>query len=101
MKKTILILLTLVTVICSCRKDARELPQQQNKACELSDKYTADSFYLHTDTLWIGINLAQTDLQRVANTKEQWYLLCTVTPVILECRRYVIGDKITQPIIFK
>lgn len=69
--------------------------------CLLVDKYTPDSFYQKTDTLWGGYYnyVCGRDLDSCMNRPQQWYVECA--DMSIECWRYVFDRKITQPIIFK
>lgn len=95
MKKLLIILL-----LAGCSKVELKQPTCKRVYC-LSDRYSYDSVYLKTDTLW--------PFGRYRNDFCDKDTLKFVTQPILflcddstfEIRRYVIGDKITQPSILK
>jgi hypothetical protein len=71
-----------------------------NSAALLSDKYTLDSVFVKTDTLWKDDCIPYKEFIKIRDLAPAWYIGCYPNNY-LECLRYVIGDKITYPIIFK
>ena len=70
------------------------------RACLLSDKYTSDTIYVRTDTLWKDYNLCGKwlDSIKVLIGKDEWLRLCdTSFSWRYEVWRYVIGNEVTWP----
>jgi len=89
--------------MCSCSKDNEYI---QNPICkrvyELSDKYKLDSSYIKTDTLWpwgkYNNVFCNSDTLQFVNLTVSMKVCTTET---LEIRRYVIGNVITKPNLYK
>lgn len=95
MKKLLVILL-----LAGCSKVELKQPTCKRVYC-LSDRYSYDSVYLRTDTLWpfgrYHNDYCDSDTLQFV-TQPMLYLCADST---FEIRRYVIGDRTTQPITIK
>jgi hypothetical protein len=91
--------LILLSLLLSCSK-YQEPVNNCNKACLLSDKYTLDFVFLKTDTLFKDDCIPYKEVIKIRDIAPAWFIGCYPNNY-LECLRYVIGDKITYPIIFK
>lgn len=94
---TIIIALTLL----SCSKTIGIKEPTCRFVCLLSDKYTPDSFFIRTDTLWGGgyNYICGDDLKNCLALKPHWATLCIDGS--LECLRYIFNNEPSQPYIFK
>ena len=88
------IAMSVILPFTSCSKDRIDSPNCDT-VCLLSDKYTSDSVYLRTDTLWKDDNICGEDLIRLSKLQESWIVLCA--DMSIERWRYVVGNKVTQP----
>ena len=98
-KLKLLIIAALVLVGCS--KNINEVTPTCEFYTLLSDKYTGDSVYLKTDTLWGRVGqyayACNRDLDSMRANKVQWYWCAEFG----ECLRYEFSNKKTDPLIFK
>jgi hypothetical protein len=86
--------MTALFSFCNCSKQSVELPKC-DKVCLLSDKYTSDSTFIRTDTLWKDDNICGEDLIRLKKEQDFWVTLCA--DMTIEHWRYVVGNTVTHP----
>lgn len=100
MKKLIPSLIIISLLIAGCSKYEPIQPTCKRVYC-LSDRYSYDTVYLRTDTLWpfgrYHNEFCGSDTLKFV-TLPMLFLCADSTYEIV---RYVIGNKITQPKIFK
>tara|TARA_R110000868_G_scaffold335443_1_gene596298 strand:- start:891 stop:1184 length:294 start_codon:yes stop_codon:yes gene_type:complete len=95
--KLILKAIAALIILASCTKEQTEKPPNCSPVYLLSDKYTIDSVYLKTDTLWQDKNICGADLERLKLIKPYWIFHCLDFPdgLKIECWRYVF----TKPLV--
>lgn len=95
--------IALLIVLASCSKNIGLKEPTCHFYCLLSDKYTADSFYVKTDTLWGHVGqynyACGSDIDSMKANLVTWYINCQQYPI--ECWRYVFDNKKSLPTIFK
>ena len=87
--------------IAGCSKNINEITPTCDFYTLLSDKYSGDSTYIKTDTLWGRTGqyayACNSDLDSMRANKVQWYWCADFG----ECVRYEFSNKKTDPLIFK
>lgn len=97
-----LLLITITVIFFSCSKTIGLKEPTCRFVVLLSDKYSHDSVYIRTDTLYGKGNLTYVcgrDLDSCKSRPDHWIVLCA--DATFECWRYVFDKQITQPLIFK
>lgn len=96
------ILPLLVVLAIGCTK-AQDLPESTcQRVYYLSDKYTVDTFFVRTDTLWPWgrtNNVFCNDELNQFRIPNDSFIVCSIQ--MYEVRRFVIGNIITHPRIYK
>jgi hypothetical protein len=99
MKK--LLFITLIALFISCTKENIKEPTCQ-RIFMLSDKYSIDTVYLRTDSIFPWGRLHNDFCGEQLNQfKSDTSLLRLCEDQTFERKRYVIGNVITQPFIYK
>jgi hypothetical protein len=101
MAKPMVICLCLGILFLSCSKNIGKKEPTCEFYCLLSDKYTEDSVYIRTDTLWgkDGYTYAcGRDLDSCKARRIQWINNCADN--MIECLRYVFGREASSPLKF-
>jgi hypothetical protein len=106
MKPLTIILAMCIFIFGSCSKNEIIAQSTCDRATLLSDKYSSDSVFLKTDTLWFDAHLCGKDLQNIKAAKDYWIIFCSppiqsMPSFTIEHCRYVIGNKITYPLRLK
>lgn len=91
-----LIVATVILIIGCTKPEITKTDCQP--CCLLSDKYTSDSVYKRTDTLWKDVLYGKW-LDSIKAQPQRTIIMCS--DLSIESRRYVIGYEITFPIILK
>lgn len=88
-----------IFILIGCEK-SKFLPAVDCQPCYLlSDKYTPDSVYKRTDTLWKDPMLCGRWLDSVRAQKPASFVLCADRTI--ENQRYVIGNQVSYAVILK
>ena len=88
------IIIAVAIILIGCAKELEKPFTDCQAACLLSDKYTSDSIYRKTDTLWKDSQLCGRWLDSLKRQKPSTIVLCADRTI--EIWRYVIGHKITS-----
>jgi len=77
----------------ACTKDSAELAPKCVPVAVYSDKYTADTVFLKTDTLYEGC-LEGVELQKFRKAKDEWFLVCDSSLNFrIEHLRHVVNNQ--------
>lgn len=87
-----IITMAMILSCIACSKNKTD-PPKCDKVCLLSDKYTNDSVFVRTDTIWKDDNICGEDLIRLSKEQDFWIVLCA--DMTFELWRYVVGNNVT------